>query len=573
MIRLAAVFVVGGLLAAGVLYDRLEEPVTVETAADEQALITPSVSDPSRLDAAWYCPIGSSSVDGFADHEVEIANFSDNAAVANVTIVTGEGKGATLRVEMAPLSTQSVALSTISQADMAGAVVEIIGGTGAVAHRVSTEHGVAEGPCSTHVSSDWFFASGRTTRDSRNYIALMNPFPEDVIFNVEFYRSAGRPRRPADLQGGVVRASSVVLIEVETHIAREEAVAVAISTVRGRLVAERLQVLDGALGPSGAALQLGVVAPADSWMLPSGRVHETGDDRVIVFNPSAEETASIDVELWPVNPTDRSLYGLGPIPRELLPGRFEVIDLNAEADRFGIPFPFELGASVTSTNGVPVITERWHFAQAIDTNLIGAGGTEVASDPDLVLEDDEETTADGEDPADGEAPADGEETTDDPAATDDPTATGDEETGVGESVTVEEAAEGEADVPGIVGADALGLSQPTADSGVATSRGSEVLSDRWLIPWVPTPSGDAATIVVTSTQGASVEVRALVNGELFGPFVATVGAFGRTVIPLEIAATGAPVLVTADNPISVEAQVVEPGERLLAIPGIPTVDR
>lgn len=566
MTRLAAVFVVAGLLAAGVLYDRIEEPVTVETAAAEQVLITPSVSDPSRLDGAWYCPIGSSSETGFADHEVEIANFSDSAAVANVTIVTGEGKGPTLRVEMAPLSTQSVALSTISQADVAGAVVEIIGGTGAVAHRVVTEHGVAEGPCSTHVSSSWFFASGRTTRDSRNFIALMNPFPEDVIFNVEFYRSAGRPRRPADLQGGVVRASSVVLIEVETHIAREEAVAVSISTVRGRLVAERLQVLDGALGPSGAALQLGVVAPAESWMLPSGRVHETGDDRVIVFNPSAEEAATIDVELWPVNPTDRSLYGLGPIPRELLPGRFEVIDLNAEADRFGIPFPFELGASVTSTNGVPIITERWHFAQAIDTNLIGAGGTEVASDPDLLLDDDEEA------PADGETPADGDETGEDPAAADDPAAD-EEESGVGDSITAEEAADGEADVPGIVAVEALGLSQPTADVGVATTRGSEVLSDRWLIPWVPTPDSDAATIIVTSTQGASVEVRALVNGELFGPFVATVGAFGRAVVPLEIAATGAPVLVTADAPISVEAQVVEPGQRLLAIPGIPTVDR
>ncbi|MEL7156152.1 MAG: hypothetical protein AAFN30_06075, partial [Actinomycetota bacterium] len=226
MIRLAVVFVVGGLLAAGLLYDRLDQPIETElTAGEEPAIITPSVSDPSRLDGAWFCPMGSSAAGGFADHQVQIANFSDDPAVANVNLITGEGKGPTLRVEMAPLSTQEIALSAISEAAIAGAVVEIIGGTGAVAHSVTTEQGKAEGPCATHVSSSWHFASGRTTRDSRNYIALMNPFPEDVIYNVEFYRSAGRPRRPADLQGGVVRASSVSIIEVESHIAREEAVA------------------------------------------------------------------------------------------------------------------------------------------------------------------------------------------------------------------------------------------------------------------------------------------------------------------------------------------------------------
>ncbi|MEL7157062.1 MAG: hypothetical protein AAFN30_10730 [Actinomycetota bacterium] len=88
-----------------------------------------------------------------------------------------------------------------------------------------------------------------------------------------------------------------------------------------------------------------------------------------------------------------------------------------------------------------------------------------------------------------------------------------------------------------------------------------------------TPNPDSSTIVITSTQGASVEVRALVNGELFGPFLASIPPFGRAVIPLDIAATGAPVLVTADNPVSVEAQVVELGARLLTVPGIPTVDQ
>lgn len=547
MIRLSIVFVVVGLLVAGVLYDRVEQPSIATAIAEEEPLITPSVSDPARLDGAWFCAMGSSSPNGFADHQIQVSNLSEDGAIVNVNILTGEGKGPTLRLEMAPLSVQSVDLSQISQADVAGAVVEIIGGTGVVGHSVTTEFGVAEAPCATHVASSWFFASGRTTRDSKEYLALMNPFPEAVVYNIEFYRSAGRPRRPADLQGGVIPASSVQIIEVDSYIAREEAVAASITTVRGRLVAERLQTLDGVLGPSGAALQLGVVSPAQSWMLPSGRIHEGGDDRVIVFNPSGEETASVEVELWPVNPTDRSLYGLGPIPRDLLPGRFEVIDLGLEADRFGLRLPFEVGVSVTSTNDTPVVAERWHFAKKVDTSLIGAGGTEVASN-DLSEELEEADPAAEESAADpdAEAGADAEEGTE-PA--------------------------GELDVPGILGGRAEELAQPTANAGVATSRGSEVLSTRWLVPWVSIPTDDSTVVIVTSPQEAAVEVSILVNGELQGPIRASVAPGGRAIIPVAATSSGAPILVTSDAPISVEAQVVVLDDRLTTVPGIPTVNQ
>ena len=542
--RFALLFVAIGLIASGVLYDRLDrDPATAATAQAEPPLISPSVSDPARLDGAWYCPAGSSAPGGFADHELQISNLSDDTAVAAVNILTGEGKGPTLRLDMAPLSTQTVALSTVSQAPVAGAVVEIIGGDGVVAHRLTTALGTAEGPCATHVSSSWHFASGRTTRDAKNYLALMNPFPEDVVYNIEFYRSAGRPRRPAELQGGVIAANSVEIIEIESYIAREDAVATVINTIRGRLVAERLQTLDGTLGPSGAALQLGVVAPSTSWMLPAGRIHDLGDDRVVVFNPSAEEAASVNVELWPVNPTDRSLYGLGAIPLDLLPGRFEVVDLGIEADRFGLRLPYEVGVSVTSTNDVPVVAERWHLATGVDTNLIGAGGSQVAPTDESEL-----TGEEGEDPT-GEEAAGG-DTTDD---------------GVAAPI------EGELDVPGILGGEAADLAQPTADTGIATSRGTEVLSTRWVIPWLEMSGPDSAVVIVTSVDEAAVEVVALANGVLEGPFRASVPPGGRAIVPLPLTAMGAAIVVLSDAPVSVEAQVVTPGQDLSVVPGVPTV--
>jgi hypothetical protein len=564
--RIGLVFVVVGLVVAGVLYEQLDPSAATDTVASsaDSLLVTPSISDPARLDGAWYCPTGSSSPGGWADHELQISNLSEDPAVAAVNILTDAGRGPTLRIDMAPQSTQQLALSTIAQADVAGAVVEIVGGDGVVGHQVTTALGTAEGPCATHVSNSWTFASGRTTRDARNYLVLMNPFPEDAVYNVEFYRSAGRPRRPADLQGGVIAAHSVAVIEVESYIAREEAVATVINTIRGRLVAERLQTLDGALGPSGAALQLGIASPAASWMLPAGRIHERGDDRVVVFNPSAEATAQIDVELWPVNPTDRSLYGLGTIPRELLPGRFEIIDLGIEANRFGLRLPYEVGVSVTSANGVPVVAERWHLAVGVDTSLIGAGGTEVAPSDDEAGEAEPAEDADGTDP-----PADD--------ATDGEAEAGD----AGEDASAEGAGqdqaarppEGEFDVPGILGGRAEELAQPTADVGIATSRGTEVLSTRWVVPWVTTPGVNGAVIIVTAPGEAAVEIMALVNGVLQGPYRASVAPFGRAIVPLPLTTGGATVIVTSDTPVSVEAQVVVPGSDLDVVPGVPTVNQ
>jgi len=534
MIRSAVVFLVVGIVGASILFDRVDPIVEVESVIVRQ-VVTPSVNDPARLDAAWFCPVGSSTAGGYADHTVQIANFGDSAAVASLGTVTGEGRGPTSNVEVAAQSTLVVELSSMIDADVVGAVVEIIGGTGVVSHQVATAQGVVGGPCATHVSSSWYFAGGRTTRDSSEILALMNPFPEDVVFNMVFHRAAGRPRLPAELQGATIPANSVHLVKVEDHVSREEDVAVVITTVRGRLVAERLQTLDGELGAQGASLQLGAIAPAESWMLSAGRVHADGDDRVIVFNPSETDTAEVNIDLWPLNPTDRSLYGLTPIPRQLLPGRFEVIDLTVEADRFGLLMPYDVGISVSSTNGVPIVAERWQFGSKLTSSLLGAGAVKEPA-PEQELEDPQQETS---------------TSTDGPL---DPFV-----------------APGELDLPGIFGGEVQEQYQPTADTGIAVSRGTEVLSTRWIIPWVPTPNGNASVVVASAPADATIKVFSLSAGVLQGPSEASIQAGGRVLVPIPASGLGSPILVVSDVPVSVEAYVVEPGVGQAVIPGIPTV--
>ena len=184
MNRWPFIFVVLGLVAAAVAYDRVSEiPPAVTTEVGSVEVITPSLADPPRLDSVWYCPLGSSATGGFADHEVYISNLASEPAVANLSILTEEGQGAGRRIEVAPLGTERVLLSESQQSDVAGAVVEIIAGDGVVGHAVTTDQGRAEGPCGTQVSNEWYFASGRTELDSTQYLALMNPFPETARFS------------------------------------------------------------------------------------------------------------------------------------------------------------------------------------------------------------------------------------------------------------------------------------------------------------------------------------------------------------------------------------------------------
>lgn len=591
-LRWSMAFILVGLLAAGLLYDRLvpasSDGASVETA---QLVVSPSMVDPPRLDVAWYCPVGSSSAGGYADHTVNIANLADESAVANLTIITDQGPGPRRRIELAPLSTQRIALSDIQSSEVAGAVVEIIGGRGAVGHTLSTETGVAEGPCATEASNSWYFAAGRTKADARELLVLMNPFPETARFDVEF-QGLGRSRQPGELQGAFVAARSIRVIEVNPVITDEDSVAATVTTNRGRLVVERLQLLDGQLGPSGAAVQLGVPAPAPSWMFTAGRVHSEGDDLLTIYNPyepdlgdvdlsppadleadeaeddgtdpanEAEDgaadvgadgsetegsdaaaeaataladeagTTTVSVELWPSNPTDLSSYSVVTIEREIRPGTFVTIDLRAQAERFEFPLPYELGVFVTSNEGLPIVAERWQFADRLQLDGVAA----AAVDPP-----EEEAAM----PEDGEAPA---------------------EDGEGEEGE-EAVSPPELQAPEPVTSD---LPQPIASEGVSTSRGNELFSTRWVIPWV-TMVEDSTIIAVASAEEAAVEVRLLVNGQWEGPFRATVPAGGRAIIPVASAAGGAAVEVTSNNPVSVEAMVVVPDNSLDVVPAIPTV--
>lgn len=539
MIRWTIVALVFGLLVSGVLFDRIDQAPAPAALPVPAAVVSPSLVEPARLSDVWFCPVGSGSVDGYAAHQLDITNLGDRTAVANIDLMTGTGPGSGLRVEVEPLSTETVDLPSLDQAPLLGATVEIVNGQGVVGHSVTTIQGVVQGPCSTSTSSSWFFADGVTTRDSTEYLALLNPFAEDVVFRVTF-QTSGRTREPEDLEAAVVPGRSVRVIDVGQYVSRESHVATTIETVKGQLAVERLQLTNGDLGPRGASLQLGVMAPALSWTLPAGRVHDGGDQRLVVYNPG-EVLAEVDIE-FDLSPVDRASYGLVPVEAVVQPGRFAVVDLKETLSQSGLPLPYEFGVRVVSANAVPVVVERWQITPPIDSSLIGAGGNDarIVGSPSL------------------------------------PGRLG-RSIGLGAGLTAHWLRQTDADpdevpeeeAPGSLDP-AVGLIQPTATMGSATSRGVEVMSNRWVVAWLPL-LGDNTAIVVSGQEGTAVEVSVVVAGELLPAGRAVVPAAGWISIPVSASVAAAPVIIQADQPVVAEAMVVEPDVRLAVIPAIPVL--
>ncbi len=113
-----------------------------------QPLPNAAMSGPSALDQAWFCPTGSRSVGGVADHTVKISNLSaETASTAAVTVLTEAGRGSSSDLEVPPGETISIKASDIDpvtdedSSELAGLTVQIVGGRSVVSHSVESSAG------------------------------------------------------------------------------------------------------------------------------------------------------------------------------------------------------------------------------------------------------------------------------------------------------------------------------------------------------------------------------------------------------------------------------------------------
>ncbi|HSL58882.1 MAG TPA: DUF5719 family protein [Acidimicrobiales bacterium] len=354
--RLLVLVVLAGALVAAFAVDRAADAPTAAVGPPPLDRALPVVAPDDVLGATWYCAAGSTDPDGPADHVVVLANSSDVDRQATVSAFAGRDDPVVADVAVAAGSVARLELAELVEAPAVAALVEVDGGGVTVGHELSGAAGTDVGPCASSPSSTWYLAWGDTSRDARQLVALFNPFPDDAVLDLEFATSEGA-RVPSAFEGLVVPGRSVIVADVGAEVTRRDQVAATIVARSGRVVAERIQVLDGTVGRQGLAVDLAVPTPLEAWSLPGGTVVEGRVERLVVFNPG-DRTAEIDIELRPDDPAE--FGGIEPFELSVAAGDVAVLDLPEEPRVADVALGRDLGyqAVVRSLNGVGIVVER-----------------------------------------------------------------------------------------------------------------------------------------------------------------------------------------------------------------------
>jgi hypothetical protein len=389
--RVASLVVLAGAIAGGLAYEAADEaaaPAGPDLPAVRAGVALPAARPEPTLASTWYCAGGTAAnpTDELADHVLLIANPTEVARTAAVTVLTGsvapappidtattapgetttapsttttasettsttEAAPTAQAYELPPHSRIEVRLGDLATAPLAGAVVEVVGGRIAVEHQITGSLGRATAPCSSTASSSWSFPWGVTTRGNRELLVFMNPFPDDATVDIEFATDEGR-RDTARFRGFIVPGRSVVGAYIDEDVTRKTQVSAQVRVRGGRIVVDRIQTFDGNDGRRGITLGLGVPTPALTWMFPTGETGEGLAEQMVVFNPS-EDVAEVEVEVR----IDDPQANVPPEPFELTvpPGRYSIIDVHAEAR---VPPGVGHALFVRSLNDVPITAER-----------------------------------------------------------------------------------------------------------------------------------------------------------------------------------------------------------------------
>ena len=308
----------------------------------------PQADPVGALASTWYCAGGTAQAGTFGNLTVVVANLGDARRSGTVTwIPTGGGERKSVHVEVG--GQRSVSLSALDavEAPVVSALVELDGGEVAVEHAVSGPQGSGVAPCASEPSARWYLANGTTERDSHQYLALFNPFPDDAVVDITTSTDEGRAN-PSKLQGLPIEAGTTALVDLGQFVRYRAVTAVSIVARTGRLVVDRIQVFDGSNGRQGTSLALAAPAPAETWTFPDGLAQPGVAEAWHVYNPTAEE-AQVTLEVVPA-------IGDPPEPYDLtVPPRSQLV-IPADADRVtpGVAH----SATIRSLNGVPVVAER-----------------------------------------------------------------------------------------------------------------------------------------------------------------------------------------------------------------------
>ncbi len=344
--RAPLVGIVAGLLLVGAFVDRTQPGPAAPSGAAEEASAMPTAAPASALSSTFYCAGATLTAAGTTAGSVVVANPRNREARGSVTVITTNAPPRVVPLVIAPSSVAEVSLGQLGPGIAAAAVVDLQSGQVAAELSVSGPQGSDVTPCASSGSGRWYFADASTARDASLLLSLFNPFPEDAIADLSFSSEQGRAA-PGDLQGVVVPAGTLVVLDIGEQVRRRESIATALTVRTGRLVAVQTMGRT-APGRAGVSVTLGAPSLAPVWYFPDGLATTGVVERYSLYNPGSREAeVALEVNL------DEGVAE--PFEIRVPAGDRITITFNEEAR---IPKGVGHSTTVRSANGVPIAATR-----------------------------------------------------------------------------------------------------------------------------------------------------------------------------------------------------------------------
>lgn len=360
--------------------------------------LMPVVSSPDALGSSWYCAGGLVTVTAGLDHVVIVTNPNDVMATGQLTmypsVPDGFGSSVPSDVIVQPFEIPAGAQTRIALGALipeepvyinaveiyVGALLEFNQPGVLVEHALITPTGTDVGPCASTAAESWHFASGTTSTNIRDMVAILNPFPGSAAVDIWFPTDTG-VRRPTAFTGLVLPPESVTLLDVRNQVSTRAQMAMTVETRSGRVIVERMQLFADADGPEGATLTLGAPRPAAQWFFPGGRSEPGYAESYVVYNPS-DVAADVVLGVLFDDPDQFAIdqpLTVGAGQRAMV--TFDTSD-NHPISEVGV---VRLGAELPETGGYWVSVRSFNEAgivvERITTNRDGLGATAVMGAP------------------------------------------------------------------------------------------------------------------------------------------------------------------------------------------------
>jgi len=365
--RLPVLFVLVAALVGALLVGR-GSPATGSAAP---VLPAPSSAPVTALSSSWFCAGATEYPDSIAAGQLLLENAGPRLVTGTAQLVSQNGYEMTLPVSLAPGQTTAVVeqlpgLAGSNSDHWVGAIVNLYGGMASVTQVITSAHGSASQPCATSASARWYFPYGAALRNAWDVLTLLNPYSVPAVADLSFTTDQGQ-EQPLAFEAVEVRADSLAVVNLGSHLRRRQHIAATVTTRSGRIVAFETELVNpppagaapvgtpGAVNPvvpvPGVMLALGSTQAASSLWWPSGGEGAGETETYAIYNPSPG-AAQLSLDLLPGTAANTP----GSSSALSVPGNGAIL-VTTNDQPWALP-GVAYAAHLVSTNGVPVVAAR-----------------------------------------------------------------------------------------------------------------------------------------------------------------------------------------------------------------------